>query len=385
MWSSRSTAPLNCVYFGYAVGALLSLVIVRSFRSNNSLIDKNIKYSNSTIIVKGGQFQSELVGPYTIASIFCLISAIGFGLIAYKENKSKKERKVEKVRVYQSVAKAELNIQSKSTRLFNKGKFWIRCSPTTCGQGYFTYGFILISLLLLYNFFFGKTLFSFIDEENEFVLGGIEQGFTKFFISFVEQENLIKKKDSVNTMSFYWLPMLIGRILSTFVTASWISPHLMLFISLLLCLITYLFWLLFIWYIGLTPLSIFILVTANGLAISSISPTTIGWVKQFLSLSPIELSLLLSSNALGGMGFGFLCGYVFEHYNSKHLFTVLTFAILSTFTLFILIFIIQRIHSKKEKKNKPQQPISQEDRTLETFLKDELEDEIFSSDQYRTP
>jgi len=151
MWANRSTAPLNCVYFGYAVGALFSIVIVRSFRSNDPLIDN----SNSIIIVKEGHFQSELVGPYTIASIFCLISSIGFGIIAYKQHKINK-LEVRKIRVYQSVAKEEINLQSKSKRVFNKGIFWKTCSPTTCGQGYFTYGFILISLLFKFIFSYSK-------------------------------------------------------------------------------------------------------------------------------------------------------------------------------------------------------------------------------------
>ncbi len=163
-------------------------------------------------------------------------------------------------------------------------------------------------------------------------------------------------------MIFYWFPMLIGRILSIFLTALWISPELMLSISLLFCVLTYLFWLIFLWYIGLTRLSVFILVTLNGFSISSIFPTTIGWMKQF----PIELTFLLTSNAAGGIGFGFICGYVFQHYNPKHLFTILIIAVLSTSILFLLSFIFQNNHSKKIKKN---QSIQQKDNTLDTFIK----------------
>lgn len=77
-------------------------------------------------------------------------------------------------------------------------------------------------------------------------------------------------------MIFYWLRMLIGRILFTFLTSSFLEADLLLRISLLLCLVTYLLWIIFIWYIGLTRLSVFLLVTLNGLSISSISPTIIG-------------------------------------------------------------------------------------------------------------
>lgn len=156
MWSIGSTAPLNCVYLGYAIGALLSIIIVRSFRQNDSLSDNNMKYSNSTIVSRQGRFQLDLVGPYAIASVFCLITSIGFAYIAYKQYKIKKESTAQKLHTYKSVAKEEINIESKRKRLFNKGKFLKTCSPATCGQGYIAYGFILMSLLLLYYFLFGK-------------------------------------------------------------------------------------------------------------------------------------------------------------------------------------------------------------------------------------
>jgi len=160
--------------------------------------------------------------------------------------------------------------------------------------------------------------------------------------------------------------MLIGRIFCTFLTTSLISPDLMLTLSLFLCVLSYLLWIIFIWYIGLTLLSVFILVTINGLAISSISPTTIGWIKLFLSLSPIELTFILTSNAIGGIVFGLISGNVFQYQNSKHLFTVLTITILLCSIFFILSFIFQNIYSKKINKKKF---IKQKDQTLETFIK----------------
>ncbi|CAF4965471.1 unnamed protein product, partial [Rotaria sp. Silwood1] len=199
---------------------------------------------------------------------------------------------------------------------------------------------------------------------------GIEQGFTKFFISFVEQEQVNpNKKDSIYSMIFYWLPMLIGRIFSTFLTVSLISPHTMLTISLFLCLLTYLLWILFIWYIGLNRISLFLLVTANGLSISPISATLIGWIKQFLRLTPIELSLILSSNATGGIIFGLIFGFIFQHYGAKHLFTLLIVLIFIMFILFLFALFLQRFHSKRENKYQTNEAINQEDNTFETFLR----------------
>jgi hypothetical protein len=128
MWSDRCTAPLNLVYLGYALGALLSLTIVQFFRS----------------VSDPAQLQLELIGPYTTASILCLICSIGFTLIAVKQRKRINQHEAHR---QESVTKLES---------FDQVTFWQRSSPTTCGQGYFLYGFVLLFLLMMFNFCFGK-------------------------------------------------------------------------------------------------------------------------------------------------------------------------------------------------------------------------------------
>lgn len=151
MWTIHSTAPLNGIYFGYPVGALLSIFIVRSYSQNHILIDKNsTKYSNSTISFKENNYQSELIVPYRIASIFCLISSIGFALIYYKQRQYKTNNQLNKNK--------DTNDDLKSKIVSHVRKFWIKLSPTTCGEGYFVYGFTLITIILLFNFFLVKNL-----------------------------------------------------------------------------------------------------------------------------------------------------------------------------------------------------------------------------------
>ena len=129
MWENHSTAPLNCVYLGYPLGALSSILIVGIFRKTD--------YSKSELLNQKIEFQSDLVGPYLIVAICCLISSIGFGLITFKERQRRK-------------------IIEKEKRKLKKENIWMKCSPTTCGEGFILYGFSLISLLFLFNFFFGK-------------------------------------------------------------------------------------------------------------------------------------------------------------------------------------------------------------------------------------
>jgi hypothetical protein len=162
-------------------------------------------------------------------------------------------------------------------------------------------------------------------------------------------------------MIFYWFPMLNGRILCTFLTISFISPDLMLTISLCVCVFIYFLWIIFVWYIGLTTISVFILAIINALSISSISPTAIGWIKFYLNLSPIELTLILTSNAFGGIIFGLISGYIFQYYHPIHLFTVLIIALLLCSISFILAFSFQYIYSNKINQNKT---IQQHDHTL---------------------
>ena len=147
MWEEHSTAPLNCVYLGYPLGALLSILIVGLFR--------NTDHSKSEIIAEQSQFQSDLVGPYLIISICCLISSISFGLITCGEYRRRKQKKP----VGESIEEKAHQIVKEKKRKMNKETFWTILSPTTCGKGYFFYGFILISLLVLFQFFFGKSVF----------------------------------------------------------------------------------------------------------------------------------------------------------------------------------------------------------------------------------
>lgn len=199
-------------------------------------------------------------------------------------------------------------------------------------------------------------------------LGGIEQGFTKFFTTFIEKEHqLFDKKSSIYPMISYWSTMFIGRIFFIALTATWLSPQSVLTMSLISLLIAYSFWILFLWIIGLTKVSIILLIVFNGLSISAISPTLIGWIKLFLNLTPIELTIVLISNSLGGIFFSLLIGFIFKYIQSKHLFTLLIIAVLSCLILFLMIICIQNLHSKSLSKKKKQE----EEKTLENLLENQ--------------
>ena len=165
-------------------------------------------------------------------------------------------------------------------------------------------------------------------------------------------------------MIFYWLPMLVVRILSTYLAAQCLKPHVMLLISLVLCLLIYCVWIYFLWHVTLTRLTIYLLVTGNGFSISTISPTVIGWIRQFLSLTPIELTLILISNAFGGIVFSHIAGYILKNHDYNHLFTLLMITVFFCLLFFVLALLYQRCHTKT---STTKQSIDQ-DRTLERFI-----------------
>lgn len=160
MWSTHATAPLNAVYLGYPIGAMISVLIVRSFSHDEAIFDNDdFQRLNTTIIRNKDRFQSSLFGPYTITSVFCLIATIGFALITCKKYQYKKKEKLRGASASQSSVNEEINIKSKSKKSSNKSTIWQKCSPTTCGQGYIGYGFVLMFLLMIWQIFQGKYTF----------------------------------------------------------------------------------------------------------------------------------------------------------------------------------------------------------------------------------
>ena len=330
LWGEHSTSPLNFVFFGYPCGALLSIAFVQMFRSS----------------------AYALIGPYSIASFFAFICSMGLMFIAWEERKRRNADRSDDPREKPSLAKAH--------------SIWIRLSPTTCGNGHMIYGFALLICLMLFQMFFG--LFSaersWHDSALPSVSGAIEQGFTKFFISFLENEKILNAKDSVNSMIFYWFPLFVGRILSTYLTVNRLRPGSLLFICLAFTLIVYIVWISLLWTHEMKLWLIYLLVTGNGLSISSISPTFIGWTKLFLELTPFELTLVLLSNAAGGIVISPSVRFILQQFPSKHLFTLLISCALLCLIFYLFAYLLEYFHLKRA----PSLPQRGVDPTEEKFL-----------------
>jgi hypothetical protein len=73
-----------------------------------------------------------------------------------------------------------------------------------------------------------------------------------------------------------------------------------------LCLATA--WLIYVWVIGLTGTSLFILGAGTGLVFAPIFPLSFGFFNQRLNVIPMLLGLLLCGTALGAMTLNKIAG-----------------------------------------------------------------------------
>lgn len=69
-----------------------------------------------------------------------------------------------------------------------------------------------------------------------------------------------------------------------------------------------LFWFIFVWFIGLTSTSLFILGSVTGLVFSPIFPLSFALFNQRLNVIPMLIALLLCGSAIGAMTLQKLAG-----------------------------------------------------------------------------
>jgi hypothetical protein len=67
-------------------------------------------------------------------------------------------------------------------------------------------------------------------------------------------------------------------------------------------------WLIYVWVIGLTSTSLFILGATTGLVFAPIFPLSFGFFNQRLNVIPMLLGLLLCGTALGAMTLNKIAG-----------------------------------------------------------------------------
>ena len=83
------------------------------------------------------------------------------------------------------------------------------------------------------------------------------------------------------------------------------------------CLAT--IWLSYVWIIGLTRTSLFILGAISGLIFAPMFPLSFGFFNQRLNVIPMLLGLLLSGTAIGAMTLNKIAGKFYTYNNTLNL------------------------------------------------------------------
>lgn len=97
-----------------------------------------------------------------------------------------------------------------------------------------------------------------------------------------------------------------------------------------------LLWFIFVWFIGSTSTTLFILGAFTGLVFSPIFPLSFGLINQRLNVIPLLLSLLLftSSSSHGETSFLFILGFVMDA-NPNHFPTILIVCLIFSISLYV--------------------------------------------------
>ncbi len=128
-------------------------------------------------------------------------------------------------------------------------------------------------------------------------------------------------------------------------------------------------WLIFVWVIGLSGTSLFILGAATGLVFAPIFPLSFGFFNQKLNVVPMLIALLLCGSALGALIFQkiagkgnfpdekknnffgiFVLGLVMDG-NPSHFPTLLIICILISILLYVASNVVAFIHQRNSAKN----------------------------------
>ncbi|CAF3192999.1 unnamed protein product [Rotaria sp. Silwood2] len=356
MWGDNVAAPLNVVHLGYGFGAVFANLFVQRFVGEDIKNDKLL--NNSTIIIEE-KGESNILVPYSITSFLCLLISIGHLIFSIREHRIRREALRNRRINYASVSTSALN-EIKEVKIKNVSQY----SPRSCGNGYFTYGLLMSISWIFYMFF----------------VSGNDLTFGKFFFAYLKSSEFsITTSGAVWGMIIYWLSYSVGRLICA-ITAIFIPVHVAIGILWICGLLLAITWFIFVWIIGLTSTSIFVLGAFTGFIFSPIFPLSFAFINQRLNVNPLLVGLLLCGSAFGGMILQKIAGVVLDK-KPNHFPTLLMTCVVLAIIFFVMAFIISSIHQRNLKLKKISLPISdyknvskksEEEQQMETYLtKDE--------------
>ncbi|CAF0728307.1 unnamed protein product [Adineta steineri] len=330
IWGSRAGTPLSMTHFGYGCGAIFINLFVRPFLSNKN-VHSNLNISkqfNSTLSRSVSiPIDADIRIPYLTIGVLCFIICIGHFIFFIQEQKDKRN----KTEIQQVNYTPVTTISSKTETQYDKTKV-SQYSPVICGHGYFGYGLSLSLVFIVYMFF----------------LLGTEQTFAKFYFSYLKFDKFHISTDAASWATIlFWISFssgrLIGAIACIFIPVS-------ICLSGLWCggLLLAIMWITYVWILGLTTTSLFVLGSFTGLIIGPLLPLSFAWVNQKLNVIPSLLAALLFGSGVGSLTLQKIGGFIMD-YDPNHFPTIIITCIILTIMLYMVSNIIIFVHQRNLK------------------------------------
>jgi len=104
MWGVNAAAPLNAVQSGYGIGAVLVNLLVRPFLiqkvlSTSTTDNEGIHSTASSVNTTWKN--SNIVIPYSIAAVLCVLIAVGHTYFYVRKLRNQKQKlEIRQVRIY---------------------------------------------------------------------------------------------------------------------------------------------------------------------------------------------------------------------------------------------------------------------------------------------
>ncbi|CAF0992710.1 unnamed protein product [Adineta steineri] len=352
MWHDHSSTAMNTVHLGFGFGAVFVNLLVAPFLEKNEIIVSNV---TSTSILEN-PFSSKISIPYTITASLCFLIAIGHSLFAIREHRIQRRT----LQMDQSAYTTVTNVPLVDTQVS-----YSQYSPRSCGNGYFYYGLTMSILWIVYMFFVTA---------NDLTFG-------KFFFSYLGSSKFeLSTKSASLGMIIYWLSYSIGRLICAIV-ALFVSVDIVLSVIWMAGLILAIAWIVFVWIIGLSSTSLFILGSFTGLIFSPIFPLSFGFINQRLVINPLLLGLILCGASLGGVIFQKIGGIVMD-INPQHFPTLLMICVLLSIVLYSSASLLSFCHRRQVAK-KSQHAISKNVPIVSHLNEEEEEMTMFFVDTKR--
>ncbi|CAG2249170.1 unnamed protein product [Mytilus edulis] len=348
LWKEKSTGPMHVLHCGYGIGAFIIPLIANPFLAvlkpshvNDSIsLSRNITttcltypkldFNASTQYTK----ESRIKTAYLITSL--TVASVSFIFLFYQF-------------CYRKIPQFSLN----TIKTENKLKKLLKLIDTgTCANGNRLFGAEIIGILIFYffNAVGGEVMF-------------------KTFLRSYSIDNLKYSGDDGSILNTIFAISYTASRLAGLLFGSIIPIRILLVLESSGLLLTTILLEIFA---RDNKMSLWILVVPMGIFVSPLYPSGMGWGNFFISITGTATAALLIGSSIGAMAYGWLMGYLYEHYGYE-MFMHQTLAFGVIMFLCTILMVILTFHiAKREAKTNDRNEAKTNDRNVSTYEHVEL-------------